>query len=144
MRVEQLNETLGVEWARMVHSEQQRLAGTSQVEAPADAGSSSSSSGSEEARARQGGATGPATSSSNGSSGTAAEAGTPALATVSLDAVYSPGAPISGSAVGGPGSIPQAAEQHVHEVSSTGAAISLALLLQQRAGAAGGARQQRQ
>lgn len=47
-------------------------------------------------------------------------------------AVYAPSAPSYGTAVGGPGSIPHAAEEHLHEVSSTGAAISLALLLQQR------------
>lgn len=47
-------------------------------------------------------------------------------------AVYAPSAPSYGTAVGGPGSIPHAAEEHLHEVSTTGAAISLALLLQQR------------
>ena len=47
-------------------------------------------------------------------------------------AVYAPGAPAYGTFRGGPGSIPHEVEERVHEVSSTGAAISLALLLQHR------------
>ncbi|PRW59853.1 5 -nucleotidase [Chlorella sorokiniana] len=50
----------------------------------------------------------------------------------SATAVYAPSAPSYGTAVGGPGSIPHASEEHLLEVSTTGAAISLALLLQQR------------
>ena len=130
MRVEQLNETLAAEWHRMVDSEQQRMGREGEEEGEEvdeEQTSSSSSNG----------------SGSHGSSGAAqeqqvqeAEAGSSSsssgVATAAAQAVYSPGAPSCGTATGGPGSIPQAAEQHVQEVSSTGAAISLALLLQQR------------
>ena len=131
MRVEYLNESVAEEWHRMVAAEAAREAAEAEV-AQGEAGSNGSSGG----------------SSGNGSSGSeqaqrtavlahgeaeASHASSAVSSTSSIDAVYSPGAAISGTATGGPGSIPLAAEQHVLEVTATGAAISLALLLQQRA-----------
>lgn len=140
MRVEQLNEQLAEEWARMVQREQQQRTAGGEEEEQAEvldeaaAGAQQGGNGSR-ARAQQNALATVASSSngsSNGSAAAATEPAMPATAVASVDAVYSPGAPMSGTATGGPGSIPFAAEQHVHEVSSTGAAISLALLLQQR------------
>jgi hypothetical protein len=132
MRVEHLNETLAEEWQRMVQHEQRRAAGQAS-ESDADAaaghtnGAAHGSSSSRGATAGQG--QGVPVAAGSGS----AEA---AAASASAAVTYSPGSPISGVATGLPGSIPHAAEQHVHEVSSTGAAISLALLLEQRRGLA--------
>ena len=150
MRVEQLNETLAAEWHRMVDSEQQRMGregeeeDEEEEEMVEERTGSSSSNGSNGSGSNGSNGSGGSSSSSDGSSGAAREQqlqeaeavasgfGGGGVATAAAQAVYSPGAPSSGTATGGPGSIPQAAEQHVQEVSSTGAAISLALLLQQR------------
>ncbi|KAL4458863.1 hypothetical protein ABPG75_013728 [Micractinium tetrahymenae] len=157
MRVEYLNETLSQEWHRMVAAEAQRQAAEGEA---GEAGQAAAAVVAQDAaqlyQAGAGHGNGSGNGSSNGSSslGRAGgqqdqqqqqqqqqreqQAAPAAVATVSGNgspckaAVYAPGAPLSGTATGGPGSIPWAAEQHVHEVSTTGAAISLALLLQQR------------
>jgi hypothetical protein len=137
MRVEQLNQQLTKELHRMLLSEQQRLideAGGVQAEEGSSSSSSSSSSGgngSGDAASKQ-----PVAVAAGSSSGEAAglQQETLAGAAVRVGAAvqYSPGSPISGTVTGFPGSIPHDAERHVQEVSSTGAAISLALLLRQR------------
>ncbi|KAI3436153.1 hypothetical protein D9Q98_002210 [Chlorella vulgaris] len=143
MRVEQLNQQLAKELHRMLLSEQQRLideAGGLQAEEGSSSSSSSSSSGgngSGDAASKQ-----PVAVAAGSSSGEAAglQQETLAGAAVRVGAAvqYSPGSPISGTVTGFPGSIPHDAERHVQEVSSTGAAISLALLLRQRSEQAAG------
>lgn len=68
------------------------------------------------------------TSNDDGSAAAAAASSRSSTAT----AVYAPSDPSAGTYTGGPGSIPHEVGERVHEVSTTGAAISLALLLQQR------------
>lgn len=155
MRVEYLNETLGQEWHRMVAAEAQRQTAEGEAGEAAAAALAQDAAQLHQAEVEHGrgggignggsGSSSNGSSSSNSSLGHSAEQQQqqqqPVAAAVAAGssgggacetAVYAPGAPLTGTATGGPGSIPWAAEQHVHEVTTTGAAISLALLLQQR------------
>ncbi len=153
MRVEYLNETLSREWHRMVAAEAQRHADEGEAGGAAAAVLEEDATQLFQAEAERshgssngyGDRCGSCSSSNGSSSGAghspeqqqqqqdvAAVANGSSGAACGVPAVYAPGAPLAGTASGGPGSIPWAAEQHVHEVTTTGAAISLALLLQQR------------